>query len=172
MAGKSLRAIGPISASSWAYNSQVKRYNYDPNKAKEIIDEFKKNADVDEVLVDLTTPPILLPQAEIIAKDWESVGLKVNLQVFSGVPGEFQALLAIFDTPVDPDQYSVWHSTQTATNITHYQNARIDKLLEDGRTEVNLEERRKVYLDFQRFLVEDSPAIFLYYPVTYTIMRH
>jgi peptide/nickel transport system substrate-binding protein len=79
--------------------------------------------------------------------------------------------LAIFDTPEDPDQYSIWHSTQKATNITHYENPRIDKLLEDGRSQINTEERKKTYLDFQRFLVEDAPAAFLFYPDTYSISR-
>ena len=48
------------------------------------------------------------------------------------------------------------HSNQTATNISNYQNPRIDKLLEDGRAELTLVERSKIYLDFQRFLLEDS----------------
>ena len=34
-----------------------------------------------------------------------------------------------------------------------------------------VEDRKKTYLDFQRFLLEDSPAAFLYYPTTYTIAR-
>jgi len=166
-----LRAISPISMDSWAYNSQVKPYNYDLNKAKEMISDYKKAAKMETLEVSLTTAPILLSKAELIAKDWEAIGLKVNLQVFSGVPSDYQALLAIFDIPDDPDQYSIWHSTQTATNITHYQNPRIDKLLEDGRSQINTEDRRKTYLDFQRYLVEDSPAAFLYYPTTYTISR-
>ena len=107
----------------------------------------------------------------MIAKDWEKVGIKVNLQVISQIPSDYQAFLAIFDIPDDPDQYSMWHSTQTATNITRYQDPRIDKLLEDGRSEINIDARKRIYFDFQRFLVEDSPAVFLYYPTIYTIGR-
>jgi peptide/nickel transport system substrate-binding protein len=165
------RAISPISVDSWAYNSQVKPYDYDSVKAKQMIDDYKKSAKVDSLSISLTTPPILLAQAESVAKDWQAVGVNVNLQVISNVPTDYQAFMAIFDIPDDPDQYSIWHSTQTATNITHYQNPRIDKLLEDGRSTINIEDRKKIYLDFQRFLVEDSPAAFLYYPTTYTISR-
>lgn len=166
-----MRAIGPISADSWAYNPQVKPYNFDQEKAKGMINDYKKSAQLDNLTINLTSSPILLVNAEIIQKNWEAIGVNVNLQVMANVPSDYQALLAIFDIPDDPDQYSIWHSTQTATNITHYQNPRIDKLLEDGRSEINLEDRRKTYLDFQRFLVEDSPAIWLYYPSTYTIAR-
>jgi peptide/nickel transport system substrate-binding protein len=164
------RTISPISENSWAYNPQVKQYAYDREKAKSIINalsaEQKKNLNIT-----LTTSPLLLPQAELIQKDWEAVGIKTTLQITSNVPTDYQALLAIFDVPDDPDQYSVWHSTQTQTNITHYSNPRIDKLLEDGRTTLDTETRKQIYLDFQRFLVEDSPAIFLYYPTTYTVGR-
>lgn len=157
------RALSPISTDSWAYNPQVKPYTFDLDKAKS---DIKSGTEIT-----LTTSPLLLPVAEKIAKNWQEAGVVVKLEVQSGVPSDFQALLAIFDAPEDPDQYSIWHSTQTATNVTKYSNPRIDKLLEDGRTEINLEERKKIYLDFQRFLVEDSPAIFLYYPTTYNISR-
>lgn len=164
------RTIGPVSENSWAYNPQVKPYTYDKVKAKTAVDampaESKKN-----LSITLTTSPLLLPQAESIQKDWEAIGIKVSLQVTSSIPTNYQALLAIFDIPDDPDQYSIWHSTQTQTNLTHYSNPRIDKLLEDGRTTLDTQTRRQIYLDFQRFLLEDSPAIFLYYPITYSIQR-
>ncbi len=165
------RAISPISIDCWAYNPQVKPYDYDAAKAKATIEEYKKSAKITDLSIKLSTTPILLKSAEKIAANWEEAGVKVNLQVISQIPSDYQAFLAIFDVPDDPDQYSMWHSTQTATNITHYQNPRIDKLLEDGRSEINIDTRKKIYFDFQRFLVEDSPAAFLYYPTTYTIGR-
>ncbi|MCL4419247.1 ABC transporter substrate-binding protein [Patescibacteria group bacterium] len=165
------RAISPISIDSWAYNPQVKPYDYDPVKAKEMINDFKTNAKVTDISINLSTTPVLLSKAELISKSWQEAGVNVNLQVISQVPSDFQAFLAIYDIPDDPDQYSMWHSTQTVTNITHYQNPRIDKLLEDGRSEINIDARKKIYLDFQRFLVEDSPAAFLYYPTNFTISR-
>lgn len=164
------RAISPISPISWAYNSQVKNYNYDLAKAKEIsssINNIKNN----EVQLNLYVTPTLLSIAEKISKDWLALNIKTNIIVSSIIPSEFDAFLAILDIPKDPDQYSLWHSTQSSTNISSYQNQRIDKLLEDGRIELNLEERKKIYLDFQRFLVEDCPAVFLYHPSVYKIER-
>jgi peptide/nickel transport system substrate-binding protein len=157
----SIRALGPISSNSWAYNSQVKQYNFDAEKTKEVKD----------VTIKLATLPNLLKVAESVANDWRNSGAIVEVEVVSGMPENFDAFLATVDTPKDPDQYSLWHSTQTVTNISRYKNPRIDKLLEDGRTELDQELRKKYYLDFQRFLVEDSPAIFLYYPTSYTISR-
>ncbi len=165
-----VRAFGPISPDSWAYNPQVKPYTYDEKRAVELYEglpkELKENKDVK-----ISTSVVLLSSAEKIAEYWRKLGLNVNVEVVSGVPAEYQVLLAIIDIPIDPDQYALWHSTQGQTNITKYSSPRIDKLLEDGRIEVDVEQRKKIYLDFQRFLVEDSPAIFLYHPITYTILR-
>lgn len=159
------RALGPISPSSWAHNPLIKDYAYDEARAKEFLSDYK---DVD---VDLATTPVLLPVAEKIAEYWEAVGVKTNVLVTSSVPEDYEAFLAIYDMPQDPDQYAIWSSGQTQTNISNYNNPRIDTLLEQGRTELNFEERKKIYLDFQRFLLEDAPAAFLYHPISYTVTR-
>lgn len=164
------RALGPISPDSWAFNPQVKPYNFSPAKAKELIADLPKE-EKEKPVLKLSTAPLLLEVAEKIAKDWEAIGVKTAVQVSSGVPETFDVFLAIFDTPSDPDQYALWHSNQDLTNIANYSNPRIDKLLEDGRTQIDPEERKKIYLDFQRFLLEDSPAVFLYHPVLYIISR-
>ena len=40
-----------------------------------------------------------------------------------------------------------------------------------NKLKLNKEERKELYFDFQRFLVEDTPAIFLYHPTLYTLER-
>jgi peptide/nickel transport system substrate-binding protein len=164
------RAYSPISDKSWAYNPQVKTYNYDKERAKTLIGELPAEIK-NNLKVDIVTTYVLLPTAEKIVKDWNEIGVKSQALVSSIIPNDYQALLAIFEIPLDPDQYTVWHSTQSSSNFSNYQNPRIDKLLEDGRAQLNLEERRKTYLDFQRFLNEDLPAVFLYYPSLYRIEK-
>lgn len=61
--------------------------------------------------------------------------------------------------PKDPDQYILWHSDQV-NNIVRYKNLRIDKLLEDGRSVTNINERKEIYSDFQKYLMDDLPASF------------
>jgi len=165
-----IRAISPISPDSWVYNTQVKKYSYDEKRAQDLLDEYPEEFR-SSLSVNLVATPVLLDVAEKIKAYWEKIGVKTVIQVVSGVPEEYQAFIAIFDIPKDPDQYALWHSTQTATNVSKYTNPRIDKLLEDGRTELLREERKKIYFDFQRFLLEDLPAGFLYHPEAYTINR-
>lgn len=165
-----IRALSPISPNSWAYNPQVKPYDYDLVKAKDMMKDLSKEI-LNNLSLNIATTPVLLAEAEEIAKNWRDLGITVNIQVISSIPENFDAFLAVLDIPRDPDQYSLWHSSQVATNISNYKNPRIDKLLEDGRTVTNESERKKIYLDFQRFLVEDSPAAFLYHPTSYTVTR-
>jgi len=164
------RAISPISPKSWAYNPQVKPYLYNVERSKELLkdlsDEMKNDLNIT-----LSSTPILLPTAEKIVSFWKEIGINATVQITPTIPSEYQALIVIFQAPQDPDQYFMWHSTQTSTNISHYRNPRIDKLLEDGRKELNQEERKRIYWDFQRFLIEDSPAIFINHPDFYTISR-
>lgn len=164
------RALGPISSNSWAYNPQVKEYVFDSERAREILEDVPDDVR-GGVTLQLVTSPLLLKEADSIAREWTSLGIKTQVNVSSVVPSEFQTFLTILDLPTDPDQYALWHSTQTTTNISKYASPRIDKLLEDGRVELDFESRRKIYLDFQRFLLEDLPAGFLYNPVYYRISR-
>ena len=75
-----------------------------------------------------------------------------------------------FNLSKDPDQYPLWHSGEQ-TNITKYKNLRIDKLLEDGRKNVDFNTRITIYNDFQKYLIEDTPASFLYFPYEYELIR-
>ncbi len=165
---KNERCIGPISPTSWAYNSSIKEYNLNSTRAKEL---FKKEELPKINLV--VNNRSLLSLAEEIKNSWANIlGIEVTLSVINQIDYQnFDAILSYSSTTKDPDQYSFWHSTQTNTNITKLDNSRIDKLLEDGRTTIDTIERKKIYQDFQRYLLEESPAIFISYPITYQVIR-
>ncbi|MFZ2200090.1 MAG: ABC transporter substrate-binding protein [Microgenomates group bacterium] len=163
------RTISPIKKQSWAYNNLVKTYDYDPSKAKSLLAQDVK--DPSAVKLELKTMLQYLDIAESIATSWRDVlGVEVEVKVVSSVTSDYQILLADFTPPVDPDQYSIWHSTQ-GTNFTHFSNLKIDKLLEDGRRTSDQKLRKEIYQDFQRFLLEDCPAVFLFKSNSYTISR-
>lgn len=161
-----LPATGPISPKNWAYNQQVKRYDYNSARAKELISK----ANSPSLKITLSYTPSLEEIAQSIKKDWDAVGFSVTLKQENNVPKNFQALLAVNKLSPDPDQYGLWHSSQKdTTNITGYKNVKIDKLLEDGRSTEEEDTRKNLYFDFQRFLVDDAPAAFLYYPYKYQV---
>lgn len=163
------RAFGPLSPLSWAYQADVKPYEFNLENAKKLLETVVEKEK--KVSLRLATSPSLLSEAEKIAKAWEELGIEVEIEPMEANLGNFEALLAIQEIPPDPDQYSLWHSRQEMANITHLNNPRIDQLLEEGRKTLDREKRKKTYFDFQRFLVEEVPVIFLYHPVTYEISR-
>jgi peptide/nickel transport system substrate-binding protein len=162
------RCLGPISPQSWAYNSSIKEYNFSATRAKELFEPNK----IDSINL-IVGDRRLLSVAEEIKNSWESIlKLRTTITVENQINTEdFDAILTYGSIPHDPDQYLFWHSTQIKSNLTKFDNSRIDKLLEDGRFVIDQLERKNIYQDFQRYLLEESPAIFLSYPNTYTITR-
>ncbi len=163
------RAVSPISKLSWAYTDKVKKYPYEPATAKKLLSNAL-SASMSARLT-IATFDQYADSAQSIAKSWTDIGIPTSVKVVNAVPDDYDVLLSAQEVPPDPDQYPFWHQTQTQTNITHYANVKIDKLLEDGRQQWDVEERKKIYADFQRRLVDDAPAIFLYYAKTYTVER-
>lgn len=186
------RAKGPINPMSWAFLEGVKSYSFDQQRAIDrILDEVPQNP----LQFSLTTTADFQREAEEIKRQWEELGLltetacmqkseikdkavcnNVKIQVnviVTSYPdiNNYQAMLIGQQIPSDPDQYSLWHSTQN-TNFTRYQSPRIDVLLENGRKTTDQTERKALYQEFQQFLLEDSPVIFLKHPTTYTIERN
>lgn len=163
------RTISPIKKTSWAYNNLVKAYDFDSERAKTLFGQDVKDAK--NVKLELKTMLQYLDIAESIATSWREVlGINVEVKVVSSVTSDYQILLADFTPPKDPDQYSIWHSTQN-TNFTHFSNLKIDKLLEDGRRTSDQKLREEIYEDFQRFLLEDCPAVFLFKSNSYSVSR-
>ena len=165
---KNERCLGPISPNSWAYNPSIKEYNFNPTRAKELYTNNK----LDKINLTVTDRS-LLSIAEEIKNSWQNnLELNTTVSIENQIDKDnYEAAIAYGSIPTDPDQYLYWHSTQTETNITMLNNSRIDKLLEEGRASFDPIERKQIYQDFQKYLLEEAPAIFIAYPSAYTIDR-
>ncbi len=185
------RILSPIHKKSWAYVGNIEDLDPFEQDMKLASEDYLKANVFTPLTIELTTIPTYSEQAQVIAKSWEDlgataqaqciqekttsncdqIGIKVNIRIRNTPDlSDYQVLLIGQQIPIDPDQYSLWHSTQS-TNFTHYKNARVDKLLEDGRKATDKEERKLNYQEFQRLLVKESPAIFLQAIKTYRIER-
>lgn len=163
------QASGPIPPTSWAHSTNLKKYPFNLEKAEAL---FKKNISASmSAELNFYTFYDYINVAEQIKQSYEKIGLKINLRILSYLPQKFDALLTMWNPPSDPDQYYFWHSTQQEGNITNYKNLKVDKLLEDGRKIINVEDRKKIYDQFQEVIMDDLPAYFIYYPYIYTIER-
>src|SRR3989344_3430606 len=162
------RTYTPYSPDLWA-NDKTQVYEGDLEYSKLLLSQSESSKS-GTLKIELKTLPQYEDLAERISKDWKKLGVNTDIKTVDGVPELYQAFLGEFPVLKDPDQYTLWHTGQSG-NITNYRNLRIDKLLEDGRRIYDKEERRKIYADFQKYLLDDMPVIFLYFPYTYSLSR-
>jgi len=180
-------ATGPIAPiqKHW-YNGNVVKYPYDPEKAKALLKEAGYKPGADGVLekdgkpfvIDMPTGQygVLTPASELVQQYWQAVGVKVNLNVMDWnsfikqviVGRKYDANLAWWSTPTDPDQYA-YFATENAGkgyNIPGYKSPELDKLLMDGRTASTDDARVAAYNKAQELIAEELPYLFLWWPKT------
>lgn len=164
------RHYSPLSPNLWAYTETAQEKKQDIEHAKELLSGVNSGTSSGQLHFVIKTLPKYKKTAETIRDIWEEIDVKTSIEVIDTLPSNFQIFLGDFIVPKDPDQYTLWHKNQIH-NITNYSNLRIDKLLEDGRKTTDIEKRKKIYADFQKYLLADSPAAFLYFPYEYEIKR-
>lgn len=136
---------------------------------------WQKNDRVLELTLTTVDNPETALAASLVKSQWETIGVKVNLEIVDKnhllqdiiKPRRYQALLFGQMIGNDPDPYAFWHSSQATDpglNLALYNNKQVDSLLEDARKINDPEERAKKYVEFQKILTADRPAIFLYNP--------
>ena len=165
------RSYLPYAKESLYANKTGIEKHQDFSHASLLLDAGREQASAGaELKVTLKTLPKYRITAEVIREAWKKVGVDTVIEEVDGNPDTFQVYLGDFIIPKDPDQYTLWHST-SANNITRFSNKRIDKLLEDGRRTSNTKDRQEMYNDFQKYLLAEAPAGFLYFPYEYTVVR-
>lgn len=157
----------------FGYSDDVEVLEYNPEKAKEILNG--KNIK----LVYATSNSQLNAQiAEVVQAQLKEVGVDVEIQTLEW--GAFLTATANGDLDMfamgwgpstsdgDYGLYPNFHSKQlgAAGNRTYYSNATMDKLLEDARSEMDVEKRKNLYIEATKIINEDVPLIPMYYSNT------
>ncbi len=196
LAGRGIAAHSPILPGFLGYGPDLKKYEYDPEGAKNILEKagWREPEKTDEsgtkirektigkakeptkLEVNLVMPqsPELIETATLIKEDWKNLGVKTNLLILP--PDEikesikqrsYEALIFGQIMNLDPDPFPFWHSSQKndpGLNLAMYGAGSADKLLEEARQTLDETERAGKYEDFQKILIGDAPAVFLYSP--------
>ena len=187
VAGQGIVAHSLLLPENWAYNDQVRRYEYDPVLAGQLLDQAgwidsdgdgirDKDGQPMQFLLHANDDATDAALIQRIAQDWQQLGIQVVAapMPFATLVGDlltprrFEAALIGWELTGDPDPYPLWHSTQTeggGQNYGGWENEEADGLLEQGRAIVDMEERRALYARFQEIFAEEVPALLLYYPV-------
>ncbi len=186
-AGQGIIAHSPILPDNWAFNDGVRKYEYNPDEARALLDAAgwvdtngdgirdKDGRSMQFVLAtnDDATRSALITR---IAQDWAQIGVlaQATPMTFAGLvndllaPRTFDAVLIGWETPGDPDPYPLWHSTQVAgagQNYSGWKDEQADRVMEKARAELDESARRQLYGEFQQIFADEAPALLLYYPV-------
>ncbi len=164
------RNSSPFSPNSWAYQERDMQLQ-DIEHAKNLLAASESATGSSNQKFVIKTLPQYKKTAEILKSNFNKIGVSVSIEAVETIPSSFQMFLGDINLAKDPDQYVLWHSEQDS-NISKYKNLRIDKLLEDGRKTVDLGTRKKIYSDFEKYILDDPPASFLYLPYAYEISRN
>jgi peptide/nickel transport system substrate-binding protein len=185
MDGNAFLINSPMMGGVLDINPNVRSYDYDLEKAKSVLAaggwatdaEGRLARSKDNILeVKITTSQWseLGAVAQEVKSQWEKLGVKVTIEALPISQLQqvikdrnYQILLFGEIMAIDPDPFTTWHSSQRqepGLNLALYNNGTADRLIEEARGTLNPLERMQKYDDFQKILLEDIPAVFLYSP--------
>ena len=161
------------------YNTDLKQYEYDPEKAEALLDEagWKVGADgirekdgekLSFTVTVITGDQARRPIAEVAQQYLAAVGIEIEIEE-APVASILQALrectmdASIFNWTygdLDPDPFATLHS-DGGNNFTCISNPRLDELIEKGVQIVDPEERRPIYYEIQEIFVEEVPVLYI-----------
>lgn len=163
-----LRLPGPMLTDSFAHNDELEFYEYDPEKAKQILKEegleegFPLVIDTEEKNKEV---------AEAIANDLRKIGIDASTRVWDLavlkemlLEGERQMYIGDWgNSSLDPyDFLNPKLKTGDRGNYSGYSNEKLDELLETGEVELDELKREEIYMEAQEIIYNDAPWIFGY----------
>jgi peptide/nickel transport system substrate-binding protein len=182
--GLGLPVASPYKPGTRWSNPSLQPYPYDPGKAIALLKAAGFEDHDHDGILDRDGQPlsfeILTNQnkeremsAVLVQRRLKEIGIDVKIRVVEWATfisrfiktGDFNVVLLGWGLGLEPDQFNIWHSSQQAPgqfNFIGYNNPTVDKLLEDGRTELDPDKRMKIYHAFAKILLEDSPVVYLF----------
>ena len=159
------RAIDILDRNGWTVNEETGIWEKETKKGTQILSFSLSTSDV----------PELKQTVGVIAREWRKIGVDVNVKIFESGdlnqnvirPRKYDALFFGEIVGQELDLFAFWHSSQRndpGLNIALYTNITVDKLLEEARTVYDKELRNEKYLEFEKVLTNDIPAVFVYSP--------
>jgi peptide/nickel transport system substrate-binding protein len=178
--GTATVADGPIAeAFGAAYNDDLPAYDYDPDRAEELMEEAGYGAGVDITFYVTEGGSGMLdpvPMGEAIQADLGEVGINVSIETYewnsfldevnAGIEGKADMAQMAWMTG-DPDtlpfltlRTAAWPD-EGGFNSGYYSNDQVDELLESAQVEVDEDARIEMYHEMQEIVVEEAPWVFV-----------
>lgn len=172
--GRADEAINPIPESIEGFNEDIEGYDYDPEKAKELLKEADLEDGFDMELWAMPVPRPYMPDgekvAEVIQKNLADVGITAEI-----VTHEWATYLELAEKG-DADAFMLgWTGDNGdadnfiyalldednigSNNYTYFKNDEMHDLLIEAQTEVDEEKRIELYKESQEIIHEEAPWV-------------
>ncbi len=172
--GAGHKAVSPINDKVFGFNPSLEGYEYDIEKAKELL---KEAGFPDGFSTTLWTNdnPVRTRIAEIVQAQLKEVDVDVEIETLEWAAyldrtaqGDHDMFIlgwVAVTGDADYGLYPLFHSSQHggAGNRTFYTNKDVDDLLEKGKKSTDEDERLEVYYEAQDIIVDEAPQLFLYF---------
>jgi peptide/nickel transport system substrate-binding protein len=180
--GAAITPKSPLAPNVQFARDDLDGYNYDPEKAKELLAEAGY-ADGFTTTLWTNDNPIRMRYAEIFQEQLRQVGIETTIEVLEWAAylnrtaaGEHDMFIlgwVAVTGDADYGMYALFHSTQfgDAGNRTFYKNEDVDAALDEGRVSPDPEARRAAYYRAQELVMEDAPWVFMYVQDVLTLSR-
>ncbi len=171
-------AYSILPSQSWAFSSDLPTYDYDPPRARQLLDAagYPARRGVRfHLTMKTSTEETTRLLAAVLQQQWRAVGVELDIKTyefatfFSDVQkGAFQLYsLRWIGGNNDPDMFQyAFHSSFTppvGANRSYYSNPEVDALIDQGRREIDEQKRKQIYVRVQQLLAHDLPYIDLWY---------
>ena len=187
--GLGSRATGMYLPTSWAYNPDVEKFEFDVDRARALLDEAGWAEGDDGVRAKdgqrLSFQFIYGPNNDVIREQmatvaqqmWADVGAEVEvlgvewaayLALTKEGPYDWGVFMNMYIPSIDPD--IIWFKQDAGPdyNRVGYENDRVFDLYEQGLLMFDRDERAEIYREIQEILTEESPWIWVYYEQGHT----
>jgi peptide/nickel transport system substrate-binding protein len=156
------------------YNESI-GFTYNPEKAKQLITQFKAETGIQNPEITITTTSNYLSFCEFIQRELQKIGLIVNVDVIPAATlkdakanGKLDLFRAswVADYPDAENYLSLYYSKNFAPNgpnYTHFNNEQFDLWFEQSFTETNSLEREKLYSRMDSLVMDKTPIVPLFY---------
>ncbi|MDP2317880.1 MAG: ABC transporter substrate-binding protein [Acidobacteriota bacterium] len=187
--GLATPAIGILPPVSWAFEPNVFQFTHDVAKAKSLLDEAGyPDPDGDgpaprlRLTLKVSTNEFIRLQAAVIQQDLKQAGIDLDVRSYEFatlyadvLKGNFQLFTLQWVGVSDPDMLRrVFHSKQmppSGFNRGYYENAEVDRLIDEAAAATTDDERRRLFGAAQRLVAEDAPYISLWNKTNVAVSR-
>ena len=170
---------GPFTPDQWAYNPEVPVIEYNPQEAQRTLNSLGWLDTNNDGVLDKGGKPLKIemllaggaaasnPFALLFQSELKKIGVQLTISPLDPsafiqrvLAGNYQSAYLSWDLDPDPDPFAMFHSSQFpphGQNLVFYSNPEADRLIEEGRHELDQSKRITIYRKFHTLLADDQP---------------